>query len=151
MFNPFFARPIGSDRFEQHLVTQMLMAEEKTSMEKEALPEIRLVLHTISEQSANYDPINEGYKALAIAVFARALADYLYNYAWCLKFHDDNDPKEWVHFSRCVVLENEYFRTDPKWADIFNYVIKNVVRKDYYIQDRIRTIREFAHKIECAV
>ena len=151
MFNPFYARPIGSDRFEQHLLTEMCRAKEQENMEKEALPDVKLILHAVPEMSSGSDPVDEGYKALAVAIFARALADYLLEYAWCLKMHNDNDPREWVHFSRCVVLENEYFRTDPKRAEIFNYVIKNVVRKDYYIQDRIKTIKEFAHKIECAV
>ena len=151
MLNPFHARPIGSDRFEQHLLTEMCRAEEQKNMEKEAVPDVKLILHAVSGQTGSYNPIDEGYKALAVAIFARALADYLMEYAWCLKMHDDNNPREWVHFSRCVVLENEYFRTDQKRADIFDYVIKNVIHKDYYIQDRIKTITEFAHKIECAV
>jgi hypothetical protein len=99
MFNPFFARPIGSDRFERHLITQMLLAEERKNMERDAIPEIRLILHGVSTVSIDNDPVDEGYKALSAAVFAKALSDYLLMYAYKLHFHDDNDPEEWVYFS----------------------------------------------------
>ena len=151
MFNPYFARPIGSDRFEQHLLTLMTQAEEKKSMEKDSFPEVKLILSVRHEKPAEYDPVDAGWKALDTAIFAQALVDYLLNYAYMLKFHDDSDPKEWVHFSRCVDMENTYFRTDPDKARIFDYILVNVVRKDFYIQDRIRTIKDFARKIEYAV
>ena len=150
MFNPFFARPIGSDSFERHLITQMVKAEEVKNMEKEAIPEVRLILHAIQEP-ASYDPVDEGYRALATAILARALADYLECYANWLRTKDADSPMQDVYFSRCLVIENEYFRTDPARANLLNYVIKNIVHKDFYIQDRIKTIKEYAHRIECAV
>lgn len=130
MFNPFHARPIGSDRFLNHLLSLMTEREEIRNEEREALPEIPVHLRMEPDKKTAYDPINEGYKALALAILAQAISDYLDEYEQRLIWEDEDQyARAYVHECRCLTLENEYFRDDEEHSalldGILHYVIHN--------------------------
>lgn len=130
MFNPYYARPIGSDKFLNHLLSLMTEREEIRNEEKEALPEIPVHLRKEPEKQTVFDPIMEGYKALAMAVLAQAISDYLTEYEARLRceYHDDM-VSAYVHECRCLTMENEYFRDEGDHSalldGILHYVIHN--------------------------
>lgn len=130
MFNPYYARPIGSDKFLNHLLSLMTEREEVRNEEREALPEIPVHFMVEYEPPTSFDPIMEGYKALAFAVLAQAIFDYLSEYEARLVYEDeDRYSRAYVHECRCLTLENEYFRDDDEHSalldGILHYVIHN--------------------------
>lgn len=154
MFNPYHARPIGSDKFLNHLLSLMTEREEIRNEEKEALPEIPVHLRMEPVGQTAYDPITEGYKALAMAILAQAIWDYLNEYEQRMKLEDeDRYARAYVHECRCLTLENEYFRDDDEHSalldGILHYVIHNP--EDYgwlkYRLDRIERTKSRLSKI----
>lgn len=144
MFNHYSVRPIGSDKFLKHLETLMIKAVEMDKTAKEAIPEYPLILTVSQNDRAEYDPIMEGYKALDFAIYAQAVYDYLYSYEKMLQLelnHSEYHPNVLVWKSRCMALENEYFRKDEDKAELLDKILRDVCHKDYKLQDRIKTIR----------
>lgn len=142
MFNPYHARPIGSEKFENHLLTLMIEAVELDEVAKEAIPKYPLILSASQNEHAEYDPIMEGYKALRISILAQAVCDYLDEYELRLKLeYEGKDKSAYVHECRCLTLENEFFRVEDDSSDLLDIVLREVIhnRKDKYLwQSRLR-------------
>ena len=80
MFNPYHARPIGSEKFEKHLLTLLIEGFETQKALREAIPQYPVTYHAAPGEYPRFDPIDEGYKKLAFAVYAMSIYDYLDNY-----------------------------------------------------------------------
>lgn len=144
MFNPYYARPIGSDKFLNHLLTLMTERQEIRNEEHEALPEIPVHPRAEFKPSTAYDPIMEGWKALDLAITAQAIQDYLDCYEKRIEYEDKHwIPTAYVWECRCLTLENEFFRIDPDRSalldGVLNYVVHNP--EDRYFRWRIDRIR----------
>ena len=128
MFNPYYARPIGSDKFLNHLLSLMTEREEIRNEERDALPEIPVRPRAMYEPTTTFDPIMEGYKALAYAVLAQAISDYLTEYEARLRCEDEEQySKAYVHECRCLTLENEYFRDEDEHSALLDGVLHYVI------------------------
>ena len=149
MFNPYHARPIGSQAFENHLLTLMVEGIETQKSAKEAIPDYKVIPHAAPKELVHSDPVMEGYKALNTAILSLAIIDYLTEYEARLKVEreSDLDPRALVHISRCLELENEYFRQDEDREMILDYILKNVIHCSNKINYRLAAIRELKSKI----
>ena len=150
MFNPYYARPIGSEKFEKHLLTLMIEGFETQKAAREAIPQYPVTYHAVPGEYPRFDPIDEGYKKLAFAVYALAIYDYLDSYEMMLhREYDagDHDPFYMVYKSRCLVLENEYFRVDEDRSAMLDLILREVCHKDYYILHRTHRIRNVKRRI----
>ena len=158
MFNPYHARPIGSEKFEKHLLTLMVEGFETQKAAKEALPEIPICPLSAHQERAEFDPIMEGYKALAYAVLAQAISDYLDEYAARIRLEDeDRYSAAYVHECRCLTLENEYFRVDGESSALLDGILREVIHnpKDHgklryrlwRIEDTKRKLSKIIHNV----
>lgn len=128
MFNPYGVRPIGSEKFENHLLTLMVKGFETQQAAKEALPEYPVVPKAEYQDKTEFDPILEGYKALSAAIIAQAVSDYLEEYAVRLKLEDEGrDSLAYVHECRCLTLENEYFRVNGENSALLDGILREVI------------------------
>ena len=144
MFNHPSVRPIGSKQFERHLVTLMIKAVELDETAKEAIPNYPLVLKSSQNDRVEYDPIMEGYKDLYFAIYAQAVSDYLYSYEKMLELelkYGEDYPNILVWRSRCLQLENEYFRQDDDRSVLLDTILREICHRDYKLQDRIRRVK----------
>lgn len=153
MFNPYHARPIGSEAFEKHLAALMIEGIETQNAVKEALPEYKVVPEAAKNGTVLSDPITEGYKALDTAILAQAIVDYLTEYEARLKAErtDWLNPRALVHTSRCLELENEYFREDEGHAMILDYILRHVIHCSPVIDERLNAIRKLRSRIKVTV
>lgn len=154
MFNPYHARPIGSEKFEKHLLTLMIEAVELDEMAKEAIPKYPLILTASQNERAEYDPIMEGYKALHFAILAQACCDYLEEYTLRLKLeYEGNDKSAYVHECRCLTLENEFFREDAERSDLLDTILREVIHnwKDKYLWQRLLRIKAIKKRLQGVV
>ena len=147
MFNHYSVRPIGSDKFLKHLETLMIKAVEMDKTAKEAIPEYPVIPRAMpGESSWKMDPIDRCWNDLNTAILALALVDYLDSYARKLKAADAHSPKEWVHFSRCAVIENEYLRQDEDRAALLDAILDEI-HAHYHLQSKLQVIQRFRHRI----
>ena len=149
MFNPYYARPIGSLAFENHLLNLMIEGIETERAAKEAIPEYKVSPIAAKKETSFVDPVMEGYKALNTAIFSLAVLDYLTEYEKRLmaERESDVDPRVLVHTSRCLQLENDYFRQDEDRAAVLDYILKNVIHCSTKINRRLDAIRDLKAKI----
>ena len=149
MFNHYSVRPIGSARFERHLAGLMKTGIEKQEEARANIPTLPVVYRKDpTDKPTEFDPIMEGYKALALAILAQAVWDYLDEYELRLHYEDMQDfSRAYVHECRCLTLENEYFRKDDENSEILDCILRYVIhnREDHgklrYRQYRIRAAK----------
>ena len=145
MFNPYFARPIGSERFEKHLMTLMVRGDEEAKEAAELIHEMPYSLQIADHDPVNWDPIDEGWKLLSLAIYAMAICDYLEEYEMRLRLEDDGRYSfAEVHESRCLTLENEYFRTTDDGEIMIDCLLREIChnRQDRYMKQRIDRIHD---------
>ena len=150
MFNPYYARPIGSEKFENHLLALMIEGFETQKAARELIPQYPITYRAAPGDYPVFNPIDEGYRKLAFAVYALAIYDYLDNYEMMLQVEydrDDLDAAFTVFKSRCLELENKYFRVDEDRSAMLDLILREVCHKDYYIQRRIQRIRNAKRRI----
>lgn len=147
MFNPYHARPIGSEQFENHLLTVMTEKFYTQQQAREAIPEYPVIPRAMpGESSWKMDPIDRCWNDLNTAILSLALIDYLDAYASKLWLADRHSPKEWVQFSRCVVIENEYLRTDEDRAALLDAIL-NEIHACCYLQEKLDVIQRIKSRI----
>ena len=80
MFNPYFARPIGSRKFEEHLITLMVrnweMVREEAEMLKDGPVEVRPAAH----DAQAYRPLERGWYKLDALIRAEEYYNFLKDY-----------------------------------------------------------------------
>lgn len=148
MFNPYFARPIGSEQFERHLLTLMVRGDQEAKEAAEALKGYPFTLRVEEHNPARLDPVDEAWKLLGLAVYAMTIMDYLEQYACRLRSEDaGNLVQAEVFESRCLTLENEYFRGTEEGEWMIDSILREIIHndRDHFYQQRIcrieRTIR----------
>lgn len=150
MFNPYHVRPIGSEKFEKHLLTLMIEGFETQKAAREAIPQYPVTYRAAPVDYPVFNPIDEGYKKLDFAIYTLAIYDYLDNYENMLERENvsgDLDAAYTVYKSRCLELENEYFRIDEDRSGMLDLILREVCHKDYYIQHRIQRIRNAKRRV----
>ena len=155
MFNHYSVRPIGSKRFENHLLDLLKNGIEKEEEARANIPELPIVYRKDpDDKRPEFDPIMEGYKALALAILAQTIYDYLDEYELRLKYEDEhNFTRAYVHECRCLTLENEYFRRDDENSAVLDAILRYVIhnREDHgklkYRQRRIQRTKSRVSKL----
>ena len=150
MFNPYFARPIGSEQFERHLLTLMEKGEQEAKEAAEVLHEIPISLKVEEHDPVRWDPVDECWKLLALMVKAQAILDYLDEYEHRLRCEDRGDfASAEVHESRCLTMENEYFRQTDEGEWMIDSLLREVIHndRDCYLKQRMCRIRNTQHRI----
>ena len=156
MFNHFSVRPIGSVQFEEHLLGLMIKAAILDEDARLAIPEYPLILEASQNGHSTYDPIEEGWKALANAVLAQTIIDYLDEYEKRLRLEEEGrDAAAYVHECRCLTLENEYFRDEYGESDLLDSILREIIHNPddhgklhhriYRIERAKRRLSVFAH------
>ena len=141
MFNPYGVRPIGSRRFEEHLNEVARICAVKEEEKRSMIPVLPTRYQADpDERRWRPDPMNAGWEMLHTAIIARALVDYLEAYAYAIEFEDNHDYRADVYMSRCLTLENEYFRQDENLEAMFDYILRHVCHRDYKLRDRLDRI-----------
>lgn len=124
MFNPYAVRPIGSERFFEHL--KDVQTEQYYNLKPEDEQDIVL---TGWFPWKHYDKhLLDGADELVIAVAAMAFIDYLEAYREKLIIENmkGRNGAYWFYNSRCLVLENEYFRKSLFLNDCFDKLLENI-------------------------
>ncbi len=151
MFNPFYARPIGSERFERHLLTLMLESDEKRKAADEAVPVLPVNLRVDPCVRAHgWNPDRDGWYALKAAIEASAVADYLDCYIRRLQREArGDDAGAYVWQCRCITLENEYFRKDEELSALLDSILAYVVHnwEDRTLSERILRMDHAARRL----
>lgn len=147
MFNPYHARPIGSEKFEKHLLTLMAEGFYTKQAAREAISEYPVVPRAMpGESSWQMDPVDRCWNDLNTAILSLALIDYLNAYAKKLEAADRLSPREWVYFSQCAVIENEYLRMDEDRAALLDAILSEI-HAYYHLQNKLAVIRRIKNRI----
>lgn len=149
MFNPYRVRPIGSPQFEEHLMTLTAIAEEKRE-EDQALIGYPIILRAERKQMG-YDPMQDGWYRLYATIIAVACVDYLESYECRLRYESDGDfARAEVFESRCIEMENHYFRQDEELELLLDVMLRRAIhnKKDFTLQERIWRIRRMTRDIK---
>ena len=124
MFNPYSVRPIGSAKFERHLMDIQTRRYYETILSTDE--------EITGEDIHGREPwkIPDSYNPWAnlyTAIWALTIMDYLDNY---LKrnaaLRRDDDAKYWVFESRCIQIENFFFRVDEFGNELLNKMLYNI-------------------------
>ena len=137
MFNHYAVRPVGSDRFFDHL--KDVQARSWYDMELPEEPEdIARLCEKAHAPWKETDVRSDPWQNLYYAILINAMIDYLDEYEAKLEIGPGN-PQFWVHESRCLSLENGYFRDDDFLSSIFDKLLVGVCWAGV---DEIRRCRE---------
>lgn len=122
MFNQYAVRPIGSETFLEHLKD---VQTRKYYEDPEEDVKITTDCHGhVLWQEKEQDP----YESLLLAIVALSIHEYLYYYMKRNKedrLHGQS-KMYWVYNSRCIQLENDYFRKNPFLNDLFDKLLRHV-------------------------
>lgn len=123
MFNPYACRPIGSDIFFEHLRDCQARSYYDTELQ-----ETGYSLHgsTPWDNTPEYD----GWAKLALAIMYGSFLDYLTYYQNRNRAEKEGDDKNYVYWnSKCLDLENRYFRRNHELEKIFDRMLRDVCWK----------------------
>ena len=124
MFNPYAVRPIGSDRFLEHLKDIQTTSYYGT--------EFAFDLPILASGHVPWGKPNkkkmDGWEELCLAIIANAFIDYLEAYKEKTLILDQfgQTAGYWVWNSRCISLENTWFRKNPFLEYCFDCLLLNV-------------------------
>lgn len=80
MFNPYFARPIGSRKFEEHLITLMIRNREMVREEAEMLDDGPVEVRPAAHDAQAYRPLERGWYKLDALIRAEEYYNFLKDY-----------------------------------------------------------------------
>ena len=135
MFNPYSCRPIGSARFEEHLKDVQTVQYYATEMPEVRSENVWRLCEGSHTPWYREDPKEDPWMNLYWAIVLSAFIDYLEEYDKKISMGPD-EPAYWVFESRCIDLENVYFRKDPALERIFNRLLIDVCWKGRYEIER---------------
>lgn len=121
MFNAYSIRPIGSEKFLEHLKDIQTRSLYDTMIPFEGEVDIHGSIPWASRG------IQDPYVSLATAIIANTILEYLHNYEKKEHFLAVCDDKMyWVYNSHCIQLENDYFRRSPFLEMLFEKLLEEV-------------------------
>lgn len=129
-FHPYSIRPIGTEKFNQYLVdlfTSIYYYEQddfiKAPKDEKELVKIAATGESLWKQEDEIDPMDR----LVMAVTATAMRDYVEYYEKREKAKKDNNfGAEVLYNSRCLTLENDFFRK-WEWTElVFEKLLKKI-------------------------
>jgi hypothetical protein len=124
MFNSYAVRPIGSAKFFEHL--KDIQTEQYYNTESSDEPMLELSGYFPWQRYDRH--AMEGADELLLAVTAMTFIDYLdaYRNKLLIENEEGQSGSYWVWNSRCIALENEYFRKTPFLTYCFDKLLENV-------------------------
>lgn len=137
MFNPFQCRPIGSGRFEEHLKDVQTSKYYETEIPKEKMETAWHSCENCHLPWHEDDGKEEPWANLYWAIVINAFIDYLDEYERKISCHA-HDKDFWIHESRCIQMENDYFRTNDDLEWIFDQMLVRVCWRGQHEIDRCR-------------
>lgn len=124
MFNPYSVRPIGSARFERHLMDIQTRCYYDAFLPAD---EDLAVMNIHAREPWRQPDCSDPWKNLFTAIWAITVIDYLEYY---LKRNEalrrEDDAHYSVYESRCIQLENFFFRVDDFGSNLFDRMLYNV-------------------------
>lgn len=147
MFNTYAVRPIGSETFLEHLKDIQVRSFYDTVFPFNAAAEVHGTVPWGSHDASN------PYVCLATAIIANAMLEYLHYYKQKEHFLDIHDDRMyWAYNSRCIQMENDYFRRNKTLERLFDLLLENVCWEGIYeierCQRRIRNVLRWTKKAE---
>lgn len=126
MFNPYSIRPIGSKKFEDHvldIMTSQYYYNEPYNKCDEDLIKLASSGSNIWKSSPSYDP----FEQLAIAVTVQAVIDYIHNYKkWKEAVYNCDYKLETLYHSYMLDSENNFFRCYSATELVFDKLLKEL-------------------------
>lgn len=124
MLNPYAVRPIGSAKFLEHL--KDIQTEQYYNTESPDEPALELSGCFPWQRYERH--AMDGSDELMLAITAMTFIDYLeaYRQKLIIEEEEGQSGSYWTWNSRCLVLENEYFRKTPFLAYCFDKLLENV-------------------------
>ena len=126
MFNPYSCRPIGSGRFEEHLKDIQTTRWYETELQEERTENVSRLCENCHAPWYEKDPKEDPWANLAWAIVISAFIDYLDEYEHKIRLNPATDRMFLVYESRCIYLENSYFRGNPALEQIFDKMLIHV-------------------------
>lgn len=128
MFNPYAVRPIGSQKFEEHLKDIQTSKWYEFDYGKDTEVQDCMFLHGyLPWDTAGNDPFEAPWRKLWIVIVVMAIQDYLEFYQKrnaCL--FEDDEPGYQVWESKCLDLENNFFRKGDFTEIIFDKLLTGI-------------------------
>lgn len=126
MFNPNSARPIGTRKFEEHVLDVMTSHYYEYQIPGSGIPK-----DLSGERLWKSEPETDPYDNLVIAVIAVAVSDYVDAYARREQAKAEGDIKgETLWDSRCIELENDFFHQYDETEMVFEMLLNTIRRPD---------------------
>ena len=124
MFNAYSVRPIGSDVFFEHLKDIQTSRHYETEPPKDN----DISVHGSFPWGKRNLKHMDGYEELCLAVIAYAFIEYLQCYEKKLERDElyGQDKYYWIWNSRCISLENYFFRQSEFLERCFDDLLENV-------------------------
>ena len=122
MFNSYSVRPVGSKRFEEHIQDIMVSRYYERGEENET---DLCIDHAEAPWGSSRTVMDDGWDRLTAAVISLAILDY--TDAYMHKVHcqqTGDDAHYWVWESRCIELENFFFKENE-----LDYIFEGVLEK----------------------
>lgn len=124
MFNPYAVRPIGSPRFYEHLKDIQTTQYYNTELKDD--PNLCLS-GSVPWETTGHDM--DGSEELMFAIVVLSFMDYLGSYRQKLIIEEEEGQSSsyWVWNSRCIVLENDFFRKHGEFVSFcFDKLLERV-------------------------
>ena len=143
MLNPYSCRPIGTARFEEHLRDVQTSRYYATEMPEEKTEDLWRLCEDCHAPWYEEDPKEDPWVNLYWAIVISAFIDYLTVYEKRITTQEDR-PSYWIFESRCISLENDYFRQNEILEQYFDRLLIGVCWQgiDAIEQCRKRLMRE---------
>lgn len=122
MFNPYSVRPIGSNKFEQHIQDLHVAAYyDNTIVDNDDLEKIAVY----GEKIWKSEPENDPFEHLIIAMTVQAAIEYAQYYFLWKKAQKQGDlGKEVLYHSYMLAEENDFFRKYEITEKVFDKLLK---------------------------
>ena len=128
MFNPYSCRPIGSNRFEEHLLDVQASQYYATELPEGKTEDAWRLCEGSHAPWYREDPKEDPWTNLYWAIVISAFIDYLEHYEKKITT-DPNKPSYWIYESRCISLENDFFRKSETLESYFDRLLIGVCWK----------------------
>lgn len=126
-FNPYSTRPIGSAKYEEHLLDVFTKTyyDQPDFYEHEDLEKVASTGRRIWNGSS-HDPFSDPASKLAIAVIMQSVEDYLQAYSNRERAREEGSSRDIVYDSQCIQLENDFFRTNNFTEHILDTILQRL-------------------------
>lgn len=141
MFNPNSVRPIGTRKFEEHVIDVMTSHYYEYQIPGNGKPKH---LKAGGKWIWKSEPEKDPYDNLVIAVVTLAVLDYVEAYSRRESAKLTGDSRgETLWGSRCIELENEFFHEHDLTEAVFEAVLNNIKNPDVLHDMQVNGLKRY--------